>query len=167
MNRLSAVVLSAAALQFAACAPHRTILDPPVSSSAGLPTAGPVQLEALRQEATSWLGAPYQYGGNARTGIDCSGLVHNVFTVLSLDLPRTVETLYGLGVPVDRSRLRLGDLVFFRFKGNEGPTHVGIYLGDGQFIHASIESGVRTNSFEDGAYGEHFVGSRRILDAQG
>lgn len=166
MNRLSTVVLSAAAL-LAACAPHRTILDPPVGSAVGLPTAGPVQLEALREEARSWLGAPYQYGGNARTGIDCSGLVHNVFSVLSLDLPRTVETLYGVGVPVDKSRLRLGDLVFFRFKGDEGPTHVGIYLGDGQFIHASIESGVRTNTLEDGAYGEHFVGSRRILDERG
>jgi cell wall-associated NlpC family hydrolase len=163
MNRLTTIALLAGALELAACAPNRTILDPPVGSASGLPSAGPVQLEALRDEAQSWVGAPYQLGGNTRSGVDCSGLVHNVFEVVSLELPRTVETLYEVGVPVDKSRLRLGDLVFFRFKGKHAPTHVGIYLGDGQFIHASLENGVKTSQLDEDAYAQHFVGSRRIL----
>jgi cell wall-associated NlpC family hydrolase len=145
------------------CVPNRTILDPPVGASEALPKGGPVQFEALKGEAQSWVGTPYQLGGNGRGGIDCSGFVHNVFQILGLELPRTVETLYQVGETVPRRKLRLGDLVFFRFKGNSGPTHVGIYLGEGVFIHASVGRGVRFDTVESGAYDEAFFGCRRIL----
>lgn len=148
---------------WAGCSSHRTILDPPVGSAEALPKAGPVQLDALKGEAESWLGTPYRLGGNTRTGVDCSGFVHNVFQVLGLELPRTVETLYEIGLPIHRRKLRMGDLVFFRFKGRESPTHVGIYLGAGVFVHASVGRGVRLDTLEAGAYDEHFHGCRRVL----
>ena len=163
MRTLGAALLGAALCGFCGCTPNRTLLDPPISADANLPHAGPIQLEALKGEAESWIGTPYRLGGNDRGGIDCSGFVHNVFQSLRLDLPRTVETLYDVGEPVPRRKLRLGDLVFFRFKGNSGPTHVGIYVGGGAFIHASVGRGVRFDTLEAGAYDEAFVGCRRIL----
>jgi cell wall-associated NlpC family hydrolase len=167
MARLWAALAGTLALGVwaAGCGPHRTILDPPAGSgpAAAGPRVGPVQLGVLKSEAESWLGTPYRLGGNGRDGVDCSGFVRNVYAVLGIEVPRTVETLYEAGQPVPQRKLRLGDLVFFRFKGRRGPTHVGIYLGEGRFIHASIHGGVRVDGLEEGEYGEKFVGSRRFF----
>ena len=79
-------------------------------------------------------GAPYRYGGDGPRAFDCSGLVHFAYDRAGLDLPRTVDRLRQAARPVDRDRLRRGDLLFFRFEGKLA--HVGIYLGDGRFVHA-------------------------------
>ena len=108
------------------------------------------------------LGAPYRYGGTTQQGYDCSGLVYRVFLDHGLHLPRTVRQQVQAGTAVGRPAP--GDLVFFRLRGNN-PSHVGIYLGEGRFIHAS--SGRRQVVTDDLNRSEYFrrryAGARRIV----
>ncbi len=100
-------------------------------------------LELLAQETLSYLGVPYRRGGDHPSeGFDCSGLVrHVVNKVLDLELPRRAEEMSRLGQRVERSDLRPGDLVFFNTLRRPF-SHVGIYLGDGRFVHAPSSGGV-------------------------
>lgn len=85
--------------------------------------------------AEDQLGVPYHYGGITPRGFDCSGLVYYVFRRLGLTVPRTANAQKAASVPVAKADLVPGDLVFFRIAG-EMQLHVGIYAGDGEFIHA-------------------------------
>lgn len=116
--------------------------------------------------AKSYLGVRYKLGGNDRFGMDCSGLVQRVFRdALVMKLPRTVEELWKLGKSISFEELEPGDLVFFS-PGSENkryPTHVGIYIGNYKFIHASESSGVRIDSLVDPFWKGRFFGARRII----
>ena len=92
------------------------------------------------READKFLGVPYRSGGTTQGGVDCSGLVVTVYQKFGIAMPRTSQDQSDFGQQIDRSNLQPGDLVFFRTSGNTNITHVGIYSGGGEFIHASTRS---------------------------
>jgi cell wall-associated NlpC family hydrolase len=144
-------VLAIVALM-AACAPfHR--------ETPGGPAANPGAAALLA--AQSRIGAAYRYGGSGPDAFDCSGLVAYAYQQAGVSMPRTAAQQYALARPVPRPELRPGDLVFFRLSGRE-VSHVGIYAGDGQFVHAPQTGGlVRTASLDDEWYRERYAGAGR------
>jgi cell wall-associated NlpC family hydrolase len=121
--------------------------------------------QRLLAEIKIYLGAPYRRGGTSQSGFDCSGLVTTVYrNTLNLKLPRKVRELYQYGRTVGPSDLLLGDLVFFERVENFGVSHVGIYIGELQFVHASSTSGVIISKMNDSYYRTRFVGAKRVYD---
>ena len=111
---------------------------------------------------SSIVGKPYRYGGSTPKGFDCSGLVNYSFAQAGVRVSRETRTLRAQAVLVRASALRRGDLVFFDQEGKKY-SHVGIYLGDGRFVHAPSSGGkVRTDSLEAAYWNRHFVEARRI-----
>lgn len=113
-------------------------------------------------ESMNYLGVPYVFGGTSPSGFDCSGYVRFVFAQAGISLPRTADAQYEVGYAVSTDELRPGDLVFFSTY-EAGPSHVGIYLGDGNFINASSSRGVSVASIYGGYWGSCYIGARRIL----
>ena len=114
-------------------------------------------------EIVSLLGVPYEYGGAERGGMDCSAFTEAVYgNALRLRLPRSTSDQYREGTEIGRDRLRFGDLVFFNTTG-ESPSHVGIYIEDDLFAHASASYGVTISSMESSYYRDRFIGARRII----
>jgi hypothetical protein len=115
-------------------------------------------------EVVSYLGVRYSYGGVTTEGMDCSGFTCQVFKRgANTDIPRSTAEQFRSGRRVSREELRFGDLVFFNTTG-ESPSHVGIYLEDDIFAHASVVEGVTLSSLESTYYKKRFVGARRVLD---
>ncbi|MGC9004616.1 MAG: LysM peptidoglycan-binding domain-containing protein [bacterium] len=113
--------------------------------------------------ALNYRGVRYSYGGFSSRGFDCSGFVKYVYQRHGLNLPHNAAAQYRYGKPVNKSELRPGDLVFFRTGRGRGINHVGIYIGDGKFIHASSARGrVRIDSLNEGYYKARYVGARRL-----
>ncbi|MGB7061971.1 MAG: NlpC/P60 family protein [Candidatus Zixiibacteriota bacterium] len=111
----------------------------------------------------SFLGVPYQYGGNAKSGIDCSGLVAQVYKQYAgFNLPCATKKLYQLVKHVDQDDLVYGDLVFFS-DGWFSVSHVGIFIGDGQFVHSAKSSGVIVSSLDENYYRRRYRGARRVI----
>jgi len=136
-----------------------------VASVLGAPgTAGmDPQRERLITEVVSYIGVPYRRGGTTRRGFDCSGFVSTVFAGgAGLALPRSTRAQFDAGPEVPRPELRFGDLVFFNTTGAV-PSHVGIYLEEDLFAHASLSEGVTFSSLESSYYRKRFVGARRVL----
>jgi cell wall-associated NlpC family hydrolase len=126
-----------------------------------LPSA--LNRDHLLLEIVSLLGVPYEYGGSGRTGMDCSAFTESVYgAALHVPLPRSTADQFREGTEIDRDRLRFGDLVFFNTTG-ESPSHVGIYIEDDLFAHASVSYGVTISSMENSYYRDRFVGARRIV----
>jgi hypothetical protein len=117
----------------------------------------------LENTVESLLGTKYRYGGTTTKGFDCSGFVRYVFDKLGIDLPRSSREQYKIGQKVAKDELRVGDLVFFNTNG-KGVSHVGIYMGDGRFVHSSTNKGVTYTSMSDKYYSKRYLGARRILD---
>ncbi|MFT3911624.1 MAG: NlpC/P60 family protein [Ferruginibacter sp.] len=108
-----------------------------------------------------WWETRYQYGGSNKSGIDCSGFSGQLFSnVYTTSIPRTAREQYSACEKMEREKLAEGDLVFFNTSG--GVSHVGVYLGEGYFVHASITSGVTINNLDDDYYGARFLGGGRI-----
>ena len=109
--------------------------------------------------AMQFLGVPYVWGGASPAGFDCSGLVMYAFAQVGVSLPHHAASQYSMGVGVSRDALQPGDLVFFN-----GLSHVGIYIGGGQFVHAPHTGDVvKISSLSDSWYASTWVGARRIL----
>lgn len=118
----------------------------------------------LVKEATAWLGTPYKYGGNTRSGVDCSGFVYHVFrNSLDITLPRNSGKQHDYCRKISKKDLSTGDLVFFATtRGSKKVSHVGLYVGDGKMIHASTSRGVVCQNLSDDYYTRTFVGAGRI-----
>ncbi|HOP40783.1 MAG TPA: NlpC/P60 family protein [Geobacteraceae bacterium] len=115
----------------------------------------------LKKSAFSFLGTRYRFGGNSRSGLDCSSFVQHVFRELNIKLPRTAREQYRTGEPVTSLDLKKGDLVFFRTYASF-PSHVGIYLGDNKMIHASSrDRKVVISSMNTPYYRSRFIGAKR------
>mgnify|MGYP000651632265 CR=1 FL=1 len=110
------------------------------------------------------LDIPYRFGGNSLLGIDCSAYVKKVYSMVGIDLPRSAREQFSEGIPVDEDNLSIGDLVFFRTYASY-PSHVGIYLGNNLFIHASSKKKrVTIDSLDTPFYLKRFIGAKRLLD---
>jgi len=121
--------------------------------------------ESLVKSARDFIGVPYLWGGvSAETGFDCSGLTMTVYQLNGLDLPRHSRTQYDAGNTIDRDDLQKGDLIFFATHGNGKISHVGIYIGSGQFIHApSRGKTIRIDSLSAEYYAQRYVGAKTYL----
>jgi len=111
--------------------------------------------------AMQYMGVPYVYGGASPSGFDCSGFVQYVYAQAGIGLPRTADVQFEVGTPVSKDELQPGDLVFFA-GDYVNISHVGIYLQDGEFIHASTSYGIAIDSLNRDYRVEHYVGARRI-----
>lgn len=127
--------------------------------------ADPASANAVLMRAISLVGTPYRYGGNTpEGGFDCSGLVNYVYSdMLDLKLPRTSRELAAWQGPrIEPRELATADLVFFGSRGNV--THVGIYIGEGRFVHAPSSGGTVRLDHLDGSYWQrNYSGAKRIL----
>ena len=117
----------------------------------------------LKEEILEWYGTPYQYGGNSKNGIDCSAFVQTLMNdVYNVQLPRTSDEQYDYCQHIDTSNLQEGDLVFFSSERNHNDiTHVGVYLQNGNFVHASSSNGVMISRLDDSYWEREFVGAGR------
>ncbi|CUU37575.1 Cell wall-associated hydrolase, NlpC family [Armatimonadetes bacterium DC] len=116
----------------------------------------------LLQKAMAYLGSPYRRGGSSSRGFDCSGFTSYIFRHAGVHLPHHSAAQARVGKPVPRNQLQPGDLVFFRTRGRR-ISHVGIYIGNGKFIHASSARGrVRIDSLNSGYYSKRYAGARRV-----
>ena len=151
-------------------------------SSTGLPSptattpakAGPYPVQVglsdseiktrLVRQLGSWQGVPYRYGGLDKRGVDCSGFIYLTFRdSLGITLPRSTRLLADIGEKVSKKRLTPGDLVFFKTT-NQGKTrHVGIYVGAGEFIHASTSRGVMRSKLSNPYWKSNYWKARRVI----
>ena len=115
----------------------------------------------LHAQFRRWKGVRYQWGGTGPGGIDCSALTQKIYsTALKKTLPRTTLEQIKEGKPVNLSDLQPGDLIFFRPKKNV--RHVGIYMGNNQFMHASVRAGVTLSSLQSTFWTSRFETARRV-----
>ena len=121
-----------------------------------------VSAEAIIATAKQYIGVPYVWGGSTPSGFDCSGYIQYVFGKHGISLPRTSAQQYTVGTWVSKSDLRPGDLVFYNTSGS-GVSHLGIYIGNGQFIHASTSRGVMISEMSNSYWSARYYGARRIL----
>lgn len=111
--------------------------------------------------AQKYMGVPYVWGGDTPTGWDCSGFTQYVMRENGINILRTAAEQFSQGTPVDKANLQVGDMVFFTTY-KPGASHVGFYMGDGKFIHASSAAKqVTINSLSETYYTEHYIGARR------
>lgn len=104
----------------------------------------------LIEEIDDWYGTPYRYGGSSKNGIDCSAFSRTLFNdVFNAAIPRTAQEQYDYVDHIKKSQLKQGDLVFFHTTGGGRITHVGVYLQNGKFVHASTSSGVMISDLDD------------------
>ena len=167
-RRIAALALSMAWLSGCGggeASPRARAASPPTRDWPVVAPADPARANAVLMRAISLVGTPYRWGGNTpEGGFDCSGLVNYVYRdMLDVRLPRTSRELFGLQGPrIAPGQLAGGDLVFFGSGG--AVSHVGIYVGEGRFVHAPNSGGtVRLDRLDGSWWREHYTGARRLL----
>jgi len=156
MRRSGLVLLLATVALFQGCAG-----SPTVSEQATVRADNRVASSATGY-AKEMLGKPYRYAGDTPAGFDCSGLVKYSYGRAGIAMPRDTQSQREISVLVSVRNLRAGDLLFFDQEGKK-TSHVGIYIGNGRFIHAPSSGGkVRTDSLNSEFWKKHFVEARRI-----
>ena len=116
----------------------------------------------MLKEIDSWMGTPYLYGGNSRSGVDCSGFTQSVYEAVDIQIPRTASQQAAAAESINPSNLKFGDLLFFNTSGS-GISHVGIFIGNGFFVHASSSRGVVRESLSKEYYANRIVSAGRYL----
>ena len=112
-----------------------------------------------------WYGTPYRLGGTTKKGVDCSAFSQFLFaSVYGLSIPRTAKDQYNLTSRISRTQLNEGDLIFFNTRG--GISHVGVYLQNNKFVHASTSGGVMISDIFDEYWAKKFVGVGRLKDRE-
>ena len=120
--------------------------------------------EEIAAYAQNFLGTPYVYGGSSTSGFDCSGFTKYVYGQFGYTLNRTATDQLSNGVSVSKDELQPGDLVFFKYRTSKPVSHVGIYIGSGQFVHASTNSyAVQIDDLSSGHYANVYVYGRRVV----
>jgi len=134
------------------------------TTSSGNPnTAYGTEKKRIMEAIMGWIGTPYYFGGTSRTGIDCSAFVLSVLkSAGEFTLPRTAAVQHQLGKNVRREKMKFGDLVFFHTMSHAYVSHVGIYLGDNLFAHASSRFGVTVSSLESDYYKSRLIAVKRL-----
>lgn len=146
---------------------YSSLIKPGKGTVAAKPAGGSVvnnssSRSALVRSALANRGARYRYGGTSRGGFDCSGFVRYVYAKYGVKLPHSSRSQYSCGKRVSKSELEEGDLVFFQ-TSRRGISHVGIYIGDGRFVHASNRSrGVCVDALSSAYYSSRYVGACRV-----
>lgn len=131
------------------------------SVSRGKPDLRKAQM--MIEFAKQYLGVPYVWAGRSPGGFDCSGYIYYVFEHFGVSLPRMADGQFEVGIPIPRNDLQPGDLVFFSTY-EPGPSHVGIYLGNEQFLHASSGAGhVTITPMANPYHRDRYIGARRVL----
>lgn len=120
--------------------------------------------EKILMEVIKYLNTPYKFGGNSKNGIDCSAFTQTIYmNTLQFPLSRTAREQYTQGIIIDnKDELEFGDLVFFNTRRRVKPGHVGIYIGENLFAHASSKKGVIVSSLTHEYYNRTYMGARRI-----
>lgn len=134
-----------------------------VDGIVGPQTARMIKAKKVVKSAKSYTGVPYVWGGSSPGGFDCSGFTSFVFKRNGFAIPRVSADQYNFGKWVNKNQLLPGDLVFFTTY-KPGPSHVGIYLGNGQFAHSSSGAGkITISSMSNPYYSQHYIGARRVI----
>ena len=116
--------------------------------------------------AKTFLGAPYRLGGSTLKGIDCSAFVKKIYQVFSVDLPRTAREQFRIGKKVEKDKLEEGDLVFFKTR-RANNTHVGVYIGNNEFVHASSRNReVKVDNLNTPYFNQRFLRGVRIMEME-
>lgn len=137
-----------------------TGIKPSVEALQG--NTGPTISSQIIATAKKYIGVPYLWGGTTTKGFDCSGYVQYVFNIHGIKLPRVSADQYRVGTKVSKANLQPGDLVFFNTNG-KGVSHVGIYIGNDQFIHSGTTKGVSITKFSSSYWTGMYLGARRVL----
>jgi len=144
-------------------APKKETTETSEPRKSDIATAGSFEQQKMMDAILAWLGTPYELGGETKDGIDCSAFSKEIFkTSAGMDLPRTTEQQVKLGASVSQENLKFGDLIFFNTTG-QNPSHVGIYIGDDMFAHASVSFGVTLSSLYSSYYKKRYTEARRII----
>ena len=170
LHRLARVLLVLGLIVTSGCAGSQSATTPGTTQPAGTTSsemttsayeAGQVERD-LRSQAETWDGVPHEWGGTTRRGVDCSGLTSRLYEdTFGLQLPRTTKRQARVGERVSADALQPGDLVFFRPERKK--RHVGVYLSDGEFVHASSSSGVMVSSLDERYWQRTWWQARRLL----
>ena len=120
-------------------------------------------VKELIDYAYTWRGTPYVYGGASKSGTDCSGFTMRCFEYIGIKLNHGCSSQYRRATPVTTAQRAAGDLVFFTTPGVSGIGHVGIYLGNGRFIHAGTSTGVTVSSLSQSYWAQHYYGAARLI----
>jgi cell wall-associated NlpC family hydrolase len=127
--------------------------------------SNPEERSLFVKVAKTFLGVPYKLGGSTLRGIDCSAFVKKIYEIFNIQLPRTAREQLSIGIKVEKDQLQEGDLVFFKRQGNNA--HVGIYIGDNQFVHASSSNReVKIDHLNTPYYSKHFLKGVRVKELE-
>ena len=125
-------------------------------------SSGDIDNIPLYRFIDEWYGTPYRYGGNGKNGVDCSGFSTKLYAaVYNVPIQRTAQLQFNTCRKVRKKKLREGDLVFFN-EGGKKITHVGVYLVNEYFVHASTGNGVTISNLNDTYWDRHFAGGGRL-----